>query len=189
VDRAWVVLLAVAVIGCGSGRQPAAVAKPRQDDRSKARHSGLIDAPPLIKNVVLSSGSRPFIWPYADLDGPPPINAMQAVKIAEEFVHDNGYTDYVPPDSSKLVSESIEWEGREKWIADRHDTLRSRALGFMNEARNDPSGWTVGFEYVKPSDRRHGRAVTLDTNGRKLRMQHVDFILKYLTPRPVEESK
>jgi hypothetical protein len=115
----------------------------------------------------------------------PPIDAARAVKIAEQFVRENGYTDYVPPDSGGLVLEALERsEQRDMWIKLRRNTLRPRALGYLEGARNDDNGWTVGFEYVEPSDLGAGRAVTMDARGGSVRMQHVDFILKHLKPRP-----
>jgi hypothetical protein len=143
----------------------------------------LIDAAPSVKLA------KPEVLESPKAAQPEVMDAARAIKIAEQFVRDNGYTDFVPPDGGKLVSESIERFPRKDRISQRHNTLRPRALGYMHEARNDPSGWTVGFEFVKPSDRGTGRAVTMDANGGSLRMEHKDFILKFLTSRPVEESK
>jgi hypothetical protein len=189
VPRIWVVLLAVAVLGCSRVGTPAVAQKPGRDDRPRARHDGLIDVPPLVKRLALPSGNGPYIWPYSDLDEPAPINALQAVRIAEEFVRDNGYTDFVPPDASKLVAESIEWEGRDQWIANRHNQLRSRALGYLGPGRYQSSGWLVAFRPVEPADRGSARGVSMDEHGRRLRMEHKDVNLKLFKPRPVEESK
>ena len=134
------------------------------------------------------SENGPFIWPYSDLDELPPINALQAVKIAEQFVRENGYTDYVPPDSSKLKGESIEWEDREKWIAQRHNTVRSRALGYLERVWDQSSGWMVAFEYL-PSARGSAPGVSMDRYGGRLRMEHKDVNLKLFLPRPVEGPK
>jgi hypothetical protein len=117
--------------------------------------------------------------------GPRVIDAQQAVRIAERFVRENGYTDFVPPDASKLVPESIEFSGRDEWLAERHDTLRPRARGYLKGGRNDPKGWTVGFELVKPlGDERYGLAVTMDEHGENVRLQHMGFNLQVLRPRP-----
>jgi hypothetical protein len=120
-----------------------------------------------------------------DKPNPKVIDATQAVRIAEQFVRENGYTDFVPEDISKLTPESIErWE-REGWIAHRHKTLRPHALGYLRGGKNDPNGWTVGFERVKPSrDQGVGRAVTMGGHGEGLMIQHKDFFLKNLEPRP-----
>ena len=124
---------------------------------------------------------------------PPPdpdpkvINAVQAVRIAEQFVRDNGYTDFVPPDARKLDPESLEFSEDEKaWLAERHHTLRPRALGYRSGSRNDPDGWTVGFEEVKPVEGHPdiGRAVTMDAFGQDVVVQHMGFYLRDLQPRP-----
>ena len=116
--------------------------------------------------------------------GPKVIDAERAVRLAERFVRENGYTDFVPPDASKLVPEGVEFSGREEWLAERHNTLRPRARGYLKGSRNDPSGWTVGFELVKPlEDGDFGRAVTMDEHGDHVRMQHMGFNLKVLRPR------
>ncbi len=73
------------------------------------------------------------------------------------------------------------------WLEHRNNTLKPRAVGFREGARNDPKGWTVGFELVKPlgdGKRAVGRAVTMDARGRHLTVQHMGFNLDTLKPRP-----
>jgi hypothetical protein len=44
-------------------------------------------------------------------------------------------------------------------------------------------GWTVVFRYSHRSskqERRNGRALTMNSEGSDLRVEHVDFILKYV---------
>ena len=115
------------------------------------------------------------------------IDAGQAVRIAEQFVRENGYTDFVPKDVSKLEPESIEFSEDEKdWLASRHNTLRPRACGYRKGGRNDPSGWTVGFKRVKPREGHLdiGQAVTMDEHGEDVTVQHMGFFLRNLQPRP-----
>jgi hypothetical protein len=114
-----------------------------------------------------------------------PIDAPRAVEIAERFVRENGYTDFVPQDASKLTAESFERSERGEWIARRHNKLRPRALGYMARGKDSKRGWTVGFEPVSPSaNAGTGRAVTMDEYGEGLTVQHKDLILKNLKPRP-----
>jgi hypothetical protein len=179
--RALVTLVFVLAAGCHGASQPDTIEVPRQENAPKVQQSGPEAGPPVLGNQV----SPPDEVPKSALDSNPGrIDAAQAVKIAEQFVRDNGYTDYIPPDTNKLVPESYERLGREDWIARRRNTLRPLALGYFEGARRDPSGWTVGFEYVEPSDRGLGRAVTMDERGGLLRMQHQDLRLKFLRPRP-----
>jgi hypothetical protein len=116
------------------------------------------------------------------------IDARQAVRIAERFVRLNGYTDFVPKDPSRLMPEALEFAEDERvWLKERHNTLKPRAVGFREGARNYPKGWTVGFELVKPiGDGKEaiGRGVTMDERGRHLRVQHMGFYLDGLKPRP-----
>jgi hypothetical protein len=116
------------------------------------------------------------------------IDARRAVRIAEGFVRENGYTDYVPEDISLLVPESMEFSrNRRDWLRQRHNTLRPRAVGYQKGGRNDPKGWTIGFELVNPireNADRVGRAVTMDARGRRLTVQHMGFYLDGLEPRP-----
>lgn len=116
------------------------------------------------------------------------IDARQAVRIAERFVRANGYTDFVPNDSGRLMPETLEFSREQRnWLKDRHNTLKPRSVGFREGARNDPKGWTVGFELVKPlGDGKGavGRAVTMDARGRHLTVQHMGFYLDTLKPRP-----
>ena len=115
---------------------------------------------------------------------PGTVDVTQAIAFAEKFVHDNGYTDFKPDDPSKLTPESIERTGRDTWIDKRFNTIRSKAKGYLTRGKNDPSGWTVGFELIKPRDSNAGRAVTMDAKGGRVRMQHQDLRLGRLLPRP-----
>ncbi|MBC8139219.1 MAG: hypothetical protein H8F28_25375 [Fibrella sp.] len=120
----------------------------------------------------------------------------QAVRAAEEFIKRNGYTDLPPTqDKIKLSYESIEWaENSEKMLEGRRDTLERRAYGYRKYSRRG-AGWTVVFRYKEPSvsgdknrreiyirsDGKGGRAVTMDSFGRNMRVEHVDFRLKACT--------
>lgn len=115
------------------------------------------------------------------------IDARQAVRIAERFVRENGYTDFVPDDFRRLVPESIEFSrDRRDWFEGRQNTLKPQAVGYRRGSRNDPKGWTVGFalsELMKTTPGT-GRAVSMDAKGRHARVEHMGFFLKNLEPRP-----
>jgi|SRR6185295_14565437 hypothetical protein len=111
------------------------------------------------------------------------LSETEAVKLAEQFIAQNGYTD-LPPDKGKLAYETIEWEGDvDKMLQYRKDTLERKAYGIVRGRKGASPGWTVVFRYKHPSDReerRIGRAVTMNLNGSDTRVEHVDFILRYV---------
>jgi hypothetical protein len=117
------------------------------------------------------------------------IDARQAIRIAERFVRQNGgYTEFVPNDPSRLAPETLEFSRDQRvWLRERHNTLKPRAVGFREGARNHPEGWTVGFELVRRiggGKEAIGRAVTMDAGGRHLTVQHMGFHLDSFKPRP-----
>jgi hypothetical protein len=109
------------------------------------------------------------------------LTQSQAVKAAEQFIARNGYTD-LPPDRTKLSYETIEWESDvNRMLEDRHDELERHAYGVTRGGKGR-AGWTVVFRYRHPADREErklGRAVTMNLDGSDMRVEHVDFILRY----------
>jgi hypothetical protein len=105
------------------------------------------------------------------------------VKLAEQFIAQNGYTG-LPPDRSELASETIERTSNiDAMLKGRHDTLERKAYGIVRRRKGGVAGWTVVFRYKHPSSRqmrRNGRAVTMNLDGSEMRVEHVDFILKYV---------
>jgi hypothetical protein len=117
------------------------------------------------------------------------ITASQAIRIAEEFIRANGYTDYSPEDVSKLdvdLPEKMTEEDQKflkKFLAGRSNSIKPRAYGWRKGRRNDPKGWTVGFELVKPlkNDPSIGQAVEMDEHGSDVWVEHMGFDLKSLS--------
>ncbi len=114
--------------------------------------------------------------PFAEGQDRPqvPIDACQAVALAEDFISVNGYTD-APPDTTRFAYESIEFFGSiEEILRQRAETLQNRAYGY----RQDSDGWIVIFRYrADPGDGTVGRAVTMDLTGQHTRVEHQDFYL------------
>lgn len=110
------------------------------------------------------------------------LSEEEAIRLAEQFIAQNGYTD-LPPDRSKLAYETIEWESNiDEMLKVRRDTLERKAYGIVRGRKGGAAGWTVVFRYKHPSSRqmrRNGRAVTMNLDGSEMRVEHVDFILKY----------
>ncbi|MBC7797747.1 MAG: hypothetical protein H7Z37_12815 [Pyrinomonadaceae bacterium] len=104
------------------------------------------------------------------------LTEQQAIEFAEKFIKRNGYTD-LPPDKENLAYESIERESNvDEMLKTRHNTLERKAFGISRGRKGNSVGWTVVFKY-KGSKSKNGRAVTVDLDGSKARVEHVDFIL------------
>lgn len=103
----------------------------------------------------------------------------KAVRLAEEFIARNGYTD-LPPDRDNLSYETIEWgDGVEEILRLRHDTLERKAYGLRRMGRMGGPGWVIVFRHRGGDDSsvKTGRAVTMDKNFQNLRVEHKDFFL------------
>lgn len=123
----------------------------------------------------------PLVIPTAELLEPSEeLPETKAVRLAEEFIARNGYTD-LPAEKDKLTYETIEWEGNvEGILKSRHDTLERKAYGVRHGGKGTKDGWTVVFRYKKrfgDSLDNTGRAVTMDEDFQHLRVEHQDFFL------------
>ncbi len=116
-------------------------------------------------------------------------NEQKAVRLAEEFVKINGYTD-VPAEKDKITYESVEFANNlEELLKHRKNTLVSKAYGVSDFGKMSGKGWTVVFNHKnydfasKMSDKEKrlyesvGRAVTMDENFNNLVLQHKEFPL------------
>ncbi|MYM26435.1 hypothetical protein GTP46_27790 [Duganella sp. FT135W] len=110
------------------------------------------------------------------------IAVERAVRIAEHFVAENGYTN-LPESRVKEVldNEAIEWRpGRSERLAQRYNTLRPKTIGAKKARKNGTPGWSVAFDYMSPTGNSNEcRVVTMDANGRDVRVEHVDGIRSY----------
>lgn len=115
------------------------------------------------------------------------IDAGHAMRLAEEFVRANGYTDYTPPNVGKLRPEPIEMnDDQEEWIKERHNTVRPRAYGYRKGVGYNPDGWTVVFERTEPpcGDTNIGVGVRMDQYGKNIYFMHIGVGLNFNTRRP-----
>jgi hypothetical protein len=121
----------------------------------------------------------------ADSQAQKKLNEAQAIKLAEQFIAQNGYTD-LPPDKSRLAYETIEWEANvDKMLRGRHNTLERNPYGVLPGRKSGTPGWTVVFRYKNvPPGYRDGRAVTMKLDGSEIRVEHVDFILRFVPKKP-----
>lgn len=119
------------------------------------------------------------------------LSESEAVRLAECFVVQNGYTDLPPmQDLSKLSYETFDdVPPAERALEVRRNTLERRAYGVRNGGKGGDrvdvaDGWTVVFRY-NPDTKGRGRAVTMDAYGNHIRMQHPDYPLS-LFKKPEE---
>lgn len=110
----------------------------------------------------------------------------KAVRLAEEFIERNGYTD-APADKDNLSHETVEfYKNIDELLESRHDKLQPKAYGFLREGKSGKKGWTVIFRfnraaYKNMSDEDYnsdGRAVTMNEKFENLRVEHKDIFLK-----------
>ena len=101
----------------------------------------------------------------------------KAVRLAEEFIARNGYTD-LPPERGNLSYETVEWgPNDEEMLRQRRDTLGRKAYGIRYGGRlGAEGGWTVVFRYRKGGNMT-GRAVTMNKDFQNLLVEHKDFFL------------
>jgi hypothetical protein len=114
-----------------------------------------------------------------------------AIRTAEEFIKDNGYTNAPPTeDKSKLVPESIDGGIDNEGLKHRRDTLEPRAYGVIQGGRSG-DGWYVVFRFNRDNPEyrqimtdfeqtyeKYGRAVVMDRLGENLRVEHQDIGLE-----------
>ncbi|HKQ93593.1 MAG TPA: hypothetical protein VJZ77_23240 [Blastocatellia bacterium] len=124
------------------------------------------------------------------------ISESEAIRLAEEFIVDNGYTDLPPSeDKSKLKCESVHCGLDEQSMKIyRHKSLLRQAYGVWryDMKKRGKGSWTVVFRHNcdHPEYRRtvpdwekmcktQGRAVTMDLYGNNLHMMHQDCYLEF----------
>ena len=110
----------------------------------------------------------------------------QAIKRAEQFVIDNGYTN-LPPDKSKLSYELFDqYENNvDSILKRRHNTLQPKAFCISE----DKDGWHVGFlsvivdlsklDSLLRQTNLSGRAVIVMKNGKEIKIAHKDPLFSY----------
>ena len=144
-----------------------------------------------LDRTVKSSDSLSFPEPCSlSLEKGQRIDALEAVRIAECFVIQNGYTNLPSmKDKSKLAYEGIDSSDPDERLRNRYDTLQPKAYGLLNQSKSN-EGWTIAFRYNANNAKYRraipnfevfikgkGRAVTMDAFGESLRVQHEDCIL------------
>lgn len=123
------------------------------------------------------------VWaPTSALPTGETLTQEQAIKLAEKFIIDNGYTS-LPADKSKISYELLDQLGDNnvdsilKW---RHNTLQLKAFCISE----DNDRWDIGFlstkidisklDSIQLNSNLSGRAVIVMKNGKEVRMAHKD---------------
>ena len=137
-----------------------------------------VEGPPQFERLEIPSSCESVKGSKGKRDEAP---EEKAVRLAEEFVARNGYTD-LAPDRDGLSYETVEAASDvDEMLEWRRDSIERRAYGLRRSGKGSRSGWTVVFRY-----RSHycdacdnvGRAVTMDGHFKNLRVEHQDFFLK-----------
>ncbi len=113
----------------------------------------------------------------------------KAVRVAEEFIKINGYTD-VPADEGNITHEAVEFaDNLKELLEQRKNTLNAKAYGVSDFGKTSKKGWTVVFKHSnydfasrmsyreKRFYQNAGRAVTMDQDFKNLMLQHKEFPL------------
>jgi hypothetical protein len=119
------------------------------------------------------------------------LDATEAIRLAECFIAQNGYTDVNPTvDQRQLAQESVDPGTDELGMRMRRDSLERNAYGYARGARLS-DGWTVLFRKKYKAEqaklipnyeeriKKTGRAVTMDAYGRAITIEHQDFYLDF----------
>lgn len=118
------------------------------------------------------------------------LTEADAIRVAERFVEENGYTDLAPADKTKLSFESLDAADPEERLKHRYNTLERKAY-CVGGGSPGKYGWTIVFHYnanneiyrqIIPNFDQQvaGRAVTMSPDGSNIKMQHQDIYLSGL---------
>jgi len=128
------------------------------------------------------------VWTLTSgLRGGDTLTQEQAIKLAEKFIIENGYTS-LPPDKSKLSYELLDQlkdNNIDSILKLRQNTLQLKAFCISED--NDK--WNIGFLYtnidlskldsVQRKSDLPGRAVIVMKNGKEIRIAHKDPLFSY----------
>jgi hypothetical protein len=131
------------------------------------------------KHLTTSSpAASPRVCNVGLEDGTPA--PMHAIRCAEDFILQNGYTASPPTADSTLIAlESIERaRSLTQLLEQRHNTLHRHAIGVC-ETEAEAAAYIVVFRFTDHISE-IGRAVTMSRAFTELRVQHRDFLLSNL---------
>ncbi len=122
------------------------------------------------------------------------LTPAQAVMQAEGFIVENGYTSAPATISKKnLAHETVEFaRSTDDLLKQRRSTLVPTACAYgagRTNGAGGANGWTVVFRYRNaPANAPTGRAVTMDLDGGRKRVEHKDARRAAWTPWPADPA-
>lgn len=150
------------------------------------------------ENLVKATENKESPVNYETIDSFNESSEAKAIRVAEEFIAENGYTD-LPANRSKLSHETVEfYKNIDELLQERANTLERKAYGVLyggSGTKIGKKGWTIAFRYKNLSDDYYkslsrefgkkitkeshplGRTVTMDENFQNLLVEHKDFPL------------
>lgn len=110
------------------------------------------------------------------------ISQSEAIRLAEEFIIENGYT-FEKPNESKMKFEMFDREIN-KVIKERHNTLQKKAFCISKDKE-----WNIGFLSTNVKLKKmtieqkkgdlDGRAVKVSLDGKKISIAHKDPLFSF----------
>lgn len=149
---------------------------------AESQPTAIVAPPATIGNPEPAASYDPCAFPQPNNRR---LEAQEAIRLAECFIIQNGYTDLPPiEDRSKLTPEFDELGTNEFILQMRHDSLERRAYGFIHGDNGSlivfrPKQQSHEVHHNEGSTDRVGRAVTVDAYGRQMRMQHQGVFLDF----------
>jgi hypothetical protein len=142
-----------------------------------------------LENLTTTRTPEPWVGPPAEKQEQPKEESPEAkaIRLAEEFIARNGYTD-LPPARDHLSYETVERASSiDELLERRRNTLERNAYGVVERGRlGTKGGWTVVFRHrLRSGDERDvlGRAVTMDRDFKNLLVEHKPFPLANVDKR------
>jgi hypothetical protein len=111
------------------------------------------------------------------------LSEKEAIKLAEEFIQNNGYTS-LKPDKTKISFELFD-ENLDNVLKQRYNTLQPKAFCISTNDNRYNIGFlstSVNLKKLSPTERKSnlsGRAVIVSLDGKEIRMAHKDPLFSF----------
>jgi hypothetical protein len=111
------------------------------------------------------------------------LSEKEAIKIAEEFIQNNGYTS-LKPDKTKISFELFD-ENLDNILKQRYNTLQPKAFCISTSNDRYDIGFlstSVNINKLSPTERKSnlsGKAVSISFDGKLIKMEHKDPLFSF----------